>query len=66
MKRFLGEVDSNLQAINDFRQELKSNLPFGALTETSDSQYKTFMVSIAFDEEEKCMLHCNFIFCHTK
>ncbi|KAK7501339.1 hypothetical protein BaRGS_00007464, partial [Batillaria attramentaria] len=43
VKRFLGEVDSNLAAINDFRQELKTNLPFGALPETSDTQYNAFL-----------------------
>lgn len=44
VKRFLGEVDSNLQHINDLRQELKNNLPFGALPETAESQYSAFVV----------------------
>ncbi|PVD38689.1 hypothetical protein C0Q70_01309 [Pomacea canaliculata] len=44
IKRFLGEVDRNLQAINDFRHELKNNLPFGALPETCEHQYNAFTV----------------------
>ena len=48
VKRFLGEVDSNLQHINDLRQELKNNLPFGALPETAESQYTTFVVRTTY------------------
>ena len=43
--RFLGEVEGHLHAINDVRQELKNNLPFGALPETAEAQYNAFLVS---------------------
>ncbi|XP_070185712.1 microtubule-actin cross-linking factor 1, isoforms 6/7-like isoform X4 [Littorina saxatilis] len=43
VKRFLGEVDTHLAAINELRQELKNNLPFGALPDTAETQYNTYV-----------------------
>ncbi|KAK6172103.1 hypothetical protein SNE40_018056 [Patella caerulea] len=43
VKRYLGDVDDVLQWVNEFRMELKLNQPFGALPDTSDTQYEQFL-----------------------
>ena len=45
MKKFLGDLDDQLAQLNEFRSELKSNKPFGALPETAEKQYAAFVVS---------------------
>ena len=45
MKKFLGDLDDQLAQLNEFRAELKSNKPFGALPETAEKQYAAFVVS---------------------
>ncbi|XP_041374834.1 LOW QUALITY PROTEIN: microtubule-actin cross-linking factor 1-like [Gigantopelta aegis] len=42
-KRYLGGLEDTLQWINEFRVELKTNAPFGALPETAEKQYEKFM-----------------------
>ena len=49
VKKFLGEMDDKLTFINEFRAELKVNQPFGALPDTSESQYQEFLVSSVAD-----------------
>ncbi|XP_067685972.1 microtubule-actin cross-linking factor 1, isoforms 6/7-like isoform X1 [Haliotis asinina] len=43
VKKYLGNLDDMLQWVNDFRAELKTNAPFGALPETAEKQYQKFL-----------------------
>lgn len=47
VKKFLADVDDQLAQVNDFRAELKTNQPFGALPDTAEKQYTEFVVSEA-------------------
>ncbi|XP_005100351.2 microtubule-actin cross-linking factor 1 [Aplysia californica] len=54
VKKFLGDMDDQLSAVNDFRAELKTNQPFGALPDTSEKQYAEFLKKCqALDGQEK-------------
>jgi hypothetical protein len=45
VKAFMGEVEDGLRWLNDFRDQLKSSAPMGALPDTAQKEYDTFMVS---------------------
>ncbi|ESO82078.1 hypothetical protein LOTGIDRAFT_237159 [Lottia gigantea] len=54
VKRYLGDVDDTLQWVNEFRMELKLNQPFGALPESSETQYDQFLKKCEeMDKREK-------------
>ena len=41
----MGEVDDLLRWLKDFKQELKTATPLGALPDTAQQQFDKFMVS---------------------
>lgn len=40
----MGEVEDDLRWLNNFRAQLKSSTPMGALPDTAQKEYDTFMV----------------------
>ncbi|XP_021351800.1 dystonin-like isoform X3 [Mizuhopecten yessoensis] len=54
VKKYLGDVDDLLQWVNDLRMELKSVSPFGALPETSKTQYDAYLARYeAFNDKDE-------------
>ncbi|GFN99913.1 microtubule-actin cross-linking factor 1 [Plakobranchus ocellatus] len=54
VKKYLGDLDDQLASLNEFRAELKTNKPFGALPETSEKQYAEFVEKCqALDDQER-------------
>ncbi|ELT90303.1 hypothetical protein CAPTEDRAFT_205084 [Capitella teleta] len=52
VKAFMGEVEDGLRWLNDFRDQLKSSAPMGALPDTAQKEYDTFMAQ--YHALEKC------------
>ncbi|CAL1534640.1 unnamed protein product [Lymnaea stagnalis] len=54
VKKFMGDLDDQLAKVNEFRAELKTNQPYGALPDTSEKQYAEFVIKCQnLDDQER-------------